>query len=284
MQGQNRGYGRGRGFRGGRGSYRSGYTNREGYGYNSQGSAGPSGNANGGNVQVNAAYGSYDQGPPECFACHGRNKNGGVEREYPHAYADRCYQLNELYAKGVCHRNANGKLCLGPWDPNAEEVFLRRDSPWIAQILMRTQGTQWDVRTEDRPGNICRQEELRRDAVPSYVGGILKPGAGIPINQVSIIDDCGQGIDDLLEERVQEVHVNAVGARRKPDGWGSAKETFRQRAAAEEKMARPKTKRPSAYVPRESTEPIGMDVDLDIDDEITRPGFPIDRETSEDTL
>jgi hypothetical protein len=80
------------------------------------------------------------------------------------------------------------------------------------------------------------------------------------------------------------VHVNAVGARRKPDGWGSAKETFRQRAAAKEKMARPKTKRPSAYVPRESTELIGMDVDLDIDNKITRPGFPIDRETSEDTL
>jgi hypothetical protein len=110
-------------------------------------------------VQVNAAYGSYDQGPPECFACHGRNKNRGVEREYPHAYADRCYQLNELYAKGVCHRNANRKLCLGPWDPNAKEVFLQRDSPWITQILMRTQGTQWDVRTKDRPGNIRRQEE-----------------------------------------------------------------------------------------------------------------------------
>jgi hypothetical protein len=50
------------------------------------------------------------------------------------------------------------------------------------------------------------------------VGGILKPGASIPINQVSIIDDYRQGINDLLEERVQEVHVNAVGARRKPDG------------------------------------------------------------------
>jgi hypothetical protein len=67
---------------------------------------------------------------------------------------------------------------------------------------MRTQGTQWDVRTKDRPGNIRRQEELRRDVVPSYMGGILKPGAGIPINQVSIIDDYGQGINNLLEERV----------------------------------------------------------------------------------
>jgi hypothetical protein len=50
------------------------------------------------------------------------------------------------------------------------------------------------------------------------VGGILRPTADIPINQVSIIDDYGQGINDLLEERVQEVHVNAVGTRRKPDG------------------------------------------------------------------
>ena len=54
--------------------------------------------------------------------------------------------------------------------------------------------------------------------VPSYVGGILRPSADIPINQVSIIDDYGQGINDLLEEHVQEVYVNAVRTRRKPDG------------------------------------------------------------------
>jgi hypothetical protein len=60
MQGQNRGYSRGRGFCGGRG--RSRYSSRKGYGYNPQGSAGPSRDANSGNVHVNAAYSSYNQG------------------------------------------------------------------------------------------------------------------------------------------------------------------------------------------------------------------------------
>jgi hypothetical protein len=135
---------------------------------------------------------------------------------------------------------------------------------------MRTQSTQWDVIAESRPGDIRRMEEIKKDVVQSYASCIQKPSSsGVPIHQVSVLDDYGQEIDDLLEERVQEVQVNAVRTRRRPDNCGRAKETFRQRAAAERKIARLKTKRPSVYVPQESTQLIeGMDVD-----EITRPGF-----------
>ena len=104
-----------------------------------------------------------------------------------------------------------------------------------------------------------------------------------------MVDDLGHEIDDLLEERFQEVQVNAIGDRssavrtrsQKPDSWKGAKETFRQRAAAEEKLARPKAKRPLAYIPHESTKPIE---DIEVDKEAIGPGFRIDRETSKDII
>ena len=119
---------------------------------------------------------------------------------------------------------------------------------------------------------------------------IKRPNSvGVPIQHISVVDDLGHEIDDLLEERFQEVQVNAIGDRssavrtrsQKPDSWKGAKETFRQRAAAEEKLARPKAKRPSAYIPHESTEPIE---DMEVDEEAVGPGFRMDREASEDTI
>ena len=78
------------------------------------------------------------------------------------------------------------------------------------------------------------------------------------------------------------MQVNAIRTRsRKPDAWRGAKETFRQRATTKEKLAKPKTKRPSAYVPQESTEPIN---DIELGEEIVRLRSPVDRETSKDTI
>ena len=181
----NRGsYSGGRGFRGGRGG-NFGYSGRGGYGgYPQGGSIGQAGN-NAASVAINAAYGSYDQGP-KCFACFGRDKNGGIETEYPHTHSDRCYQLNELCSKGVCHKNVNGRLCFGPWDPNAEEIYFRRDSPWIPQILMRTQGTQWDVKLENRPRNIHRLAEQRKEAVNSQASEYLMTPANVQGNMTVI--------------------------------------------------------------------------------------------------
>ena len=112
---------------------------------------------------------------------------------------------------------------------------------------------------------------------------IQRPSSlGVPICQISVLDDSRREVDDLLEERFQKVQVNAIRTRsRKPDAWRGAKETFRQRATTKEKLAKPKTKRPSAYVPQESTEPIN---DIELGEEIVRLRSPVDRETSKDTI
>ena len=81
---------------------------------------------------------------------------------------------------------------------------------------MRTQGTQWDVKLENRPRNIHRLAEQRKEAVnsqaseylmtPANVQGnmtvIKRPNSvGVPIQHISVVDDLGHEIDDLLEER-----------------------------------------------------------------------------------
>ena len=119
---------------------------------------------------------------------------------------------------------------------------------------------------------------------------IKRPNSvGVLIQHILVVDDLGHEIDDLLEERFQEVQVNAIGDRssavrtrsQKPDSQKGAKETFRQRATAKEKLARPKAKRPLVYILHESTEPIE---DMEVDKEAVGPGFRIDREAYKDTI
>ena len=43
---------------------------------------------------------------------------------------------------------------------------------------------------------------------------IKRPNSvGVPIQHISVVDDLGHEIDDLLEERFQEVQVNAIRDR-----------------------------------------------------------------------
>ena len=128
----NRGYRQGgRGFRGDRF-------------YAPQSSQDPSA---GNTVHASAVYRDFGEGRRysgntgfNCFACYNIDKDGNPE-QYPHGHSDRCPQLQELIQTGVCHKNSNGRLCLGPWREGAEEVMLRRDTPWVRQIVSRTRGT-----------------------------------------------------------------------------------------------------------------------------------------------
>jgi hypothetical protein len=237
-------------------------------------------------VNMSAAYNAFERGPM-CLGCFGLNRNGAPEQEFPHTHSDRCPHLQELISKGVCHKNASGRLALGPWDPNAEELYFRRDTPWIRQILLRTNGTRYDANLERRPENIRQEERHRQEALqaqmrpaqyPALASGtnpaddrmtiIRRPeslGAEIAVQHYGIVDDYGRDIDDLLEERVHAIDVSAAEVRtRKPATVSSAKELFRKRAAAEERLATPKSKRPSAYVPYDAEE---VESNMDIDEE-----------------
>ena len=95
-------------------------------------------------------------------------------------------------------------------------------------------------------------------------------GAEIAIWHYGIVDDHGRDIDDLLEERVNTIDVAVAGVRpRKATTVSMAKELFRKRAAAEERLAKPKSKRPSAYVPYDAEE---VESNIDIEEVVqTRP-------------
>ena len=73
-----------------------------------------------------------------------------------------------------------------------------------------------------------------------------------------------------MEERVNIVDVAVAEVRpRKATIGNTAKELFRKRAAAEERLAKPKSKRLSAYVPYDAEE---VESDIDIEEVVqTRP-------------
>ena len=69
-----------------------------------------------------------------------------------------------------------------------------------------------------------------------------------------------------MEERVNTIDVAVAGVRpRKATTVSMAKELFRKRAAAEERLAKPKSKRLSAYVPYDAEE---VESDIDIEEVI----------------
>ena len=66
-----------------------------------------------------------------------------------------------------------------------------------------------------------------------------------------------------MKERVNTVNVTIAEVRlRKATTVSTAKELFRKRAAAEEKLVKPKSKRLSAYVPYDAKE-MGSDIDIE---------------------
>ena len=90
-------------------------------------------------------------------------------------------------------------------------------------------------------------------------------GAEIAVQHYRIVDDYRRDINNLLEEQVYAIDVSAAEVRtRKPAIVSSAKELFRKRAAAEERLATPKSKRLSAYVPYDIEE---VESNIDIDKE-----------------
>ena len=65
-----------------------------------------------------------------------------------------------------------------------------------------------------------------------------------------IVNNYKRDINNLLKEQVNIINVSIAEVKaKKPAKTSSAKELFRKRAAIEEKLARPKSKRLSAYIP-----------------------------------
>jgi hypothetical protein len=90
-------------------------------------------------------------------------------------------------------------------------------------------------------------------------------GAEIAVQHYRIVDNYRRDINNLLEERVNAIDVSAAEVRtRKPAIVSSTKELFRKRAAIEERLATPKSKRLSAYVSYNAKE---VESNIDIDKE-----------------
>ncbi len=319
----NRGYYQGRGGYGGfRGERGPGFNQRS---YVPQYSQAPRDNqkppAND-TINASAVYGGFNGGGrygssgPNCYACYNIDRNGNPE-QHPHGHSDRCSQLQELIQNGVCHKNSNGRLCLGPWREGAEEIMLRRDAPWVRQIVSRTKGTRYDPDVSRRAENAQMEQDQAEEAAQARantnatganaipVRSIMKrpDTPRIPVQHYSVVDKDGRDIDDLLNGRIHAcsvgvdsesdaeewaaVVVNAFQPRTKdkpktssnvvqskvtkPSNWNKARKNkaeLQKKAEAEAKLAGPKIRRQSAYVPdepEESQEPDDMTIDKTIE-------------------
>jgi hypothetical protein len=318
----NRGYSQGRGNGGFRGERGPGFNQRP---YAPQQFQVPRDNQSSlanDTINATAVYGGFNGGGgngsgPNCFACYNIDKDGNPE-QYPHGHSDRCSQLQELIRNGVCHKNSNGRLCLGPWREHAEEIMLRRDAPWVQQIISRVRGTRYDPDVSRRPENIRREQDQVEEAAQARananatganavpVRSIIKrlDTPGIPVQHYAVVDDEGGEIDDLLEDRIhacsmgvnsdsEEWTVVATNASQtytkdktkaksstnpvqtkvtKPTDWSEARRNraeLQRKVEAEAGLAQPKSRRPSAYVPGEITEPDDMTID-EIIEEVPR--------------
>jgi hypothetical protein len=212
----------------------------------------------------------------------------------------------ELQKRGCIHKE-EGRWCLGTWDPDKPSVDLnlRSDSPWLGQIYQRIRGTEWDFDPRVREAN---KQKLREDArmaaearAKPYPEGdqrneIAPPGTVMQGNfavlqrsqitpsavnyevgartvETTLLD--GGELDDFYEERVMpdtfKVYAVDRTSRSKASATQEAKDIFRKRAAAEEKLPKAKSRRPSAYIPQETTAAPGdMDVDETVDEEVPR--------------
>ena len=114
---------------------------------------------------VSVAAGQFQRSPPEryCYACHGLDSNGAPERDWPHIHSDKCYQLNDLIANRVCHKNREGRLCIGTPRSDAQPILLRSDEPWVKQIKMSTVGTRWDPNVSRRKTNVQQEQTFAQD-------------------------------------------------------------------------------------------------------------------------
>src|SRR6266536_3427808 len=319
----NRGYYQGRGGYGGfRGERGPGFNQRS---YVPQYSQAPRDNqkppAND-TINASAVYGGFNGGGrygssgPNCYACYNIDRNGNPE-QHPHGHSDRCSQLQELIQNGVCHKNSNGRLCLGPWREGAEEIMLRRDAPWVRQIVSRTKGTRYDPDVSRRAENAQMEQDQAEEAAQARantnttgantipVRSIIKrpDPPRIPVQHYSVVDKDGRDIDDLLNGRIHAcsvgvdsesdaeewaaVVVNAFQPRTKdkpktssnvvqskvtkPSNWNEARKNkaeLQKKAEAEAKLAGPKIRRQSTYVPdepEESQEPDDMTIDKTIE-------------------
>ena len=296
-----RGRGRGRSY-GGRG----GYGQSQGdYAYNAHI---PSQQES---VNVSAAYGvAQDR---SCYACYGRKPNGEYDPNCDHTHSNQCPGMLELQKRGCIHKE-EGRWCLGTWDPDKPSVDLnlRSDSPWLGQIHQRIRGTEWDFDPKARMANKQRLREDARVAAESrakaYPEGdqrnetapqgtvmqgnfavlqrsqITPPAVNYSVGaraiETSLPD--GRDLDDFYEERdipdAFRVYAASRASRGKASATQEAKDIFRKRAAAEEKLPKAKSQRPSAYIPQETTAAPGdIDVDELTDEEIPRPDLHMSR-------
>ena len=274
--------GRGRGERYGGYSGRSGMGRGSGQPY-SGGSQSQAQSEN--TAQVNTAYG-MDPEPREriCYGCYGRDKDNNVDPECVHISWFYCPLMEELMNRGCTHR-FDGRWCKGPFKPGQESIpfFLTSERRWFDQIVSQVRGGEFDYDLNARPKNVqrltgdaqfARQEREKGTGQPGSVYGskqVASRESEQPLrlggNCVGIADTSGSGIEGWYQDlAVNSVSVNAAtgsSSKRKGKEVETAKEVFRRRARAEEKLPHVRGQKNAA--PRSNRRGDGPAEDMDID-------------------
>jgi hypothetical protein len=270
------------GYGGGRGRSRGGYGGYGGYGGRYGMNRGTGQAYSGGDqsqqpiqentAQVNAAYDMTQE--RVCFGCYGRNKDNTVDPDCRHVSWTYCPLMEDLLNRGCTHR-FEAKWCKGPFKPERESVpfFLTNDRRWYDQIVSQLRGTEFDYNVTARPGNIqrlagdaqmARQErEMGNATLQKESGQQIRLGG----NCIGICDPSGSGIDDWYQDlNVLSVAVNAASgsaSKKKGKDMETAKEVFRRRARAEEKLPHVRSQKSAA--PRSSRQKNNPTDNMDID-------------------
>jgi Aspartyl protease len=183
-------------------------------------------------VNVNAIATMGEPREQRCFYCWN-------EWDAAHRFRDRCGWFLDHVAKGVIHINNTGKICLGPRQEGAKEIWFQRDSSQGHQVVLATNGTDFDENIASRPEN-------KQAAV------------------VTEVNSLGVTFQDESDEEFAAVNASTIDRNRKKDvGWKNPAKVSKRPAIREEKdLAVPKTTRQGNYVPPTITEDHEMEVEV----------------------
>jgi hypothetical protein len=238
-----------------------------------------------------------------CYGCFGRDKNGALDPECSHRHSDSCPLINDLINHGCCHKAEGkiciGPWVEGK---PSQPIFLDYQRPWYSQIIAHVSGGPHDYNRSRREFNAQRQSgfvkeasQTRAQAYPSgdsrntvVGGGSLTIGPRDVLRgddtrvtiggHAALFEIDGEDEDALLDlfEDLPGLDDSLLGANNaslsvraahtksaKKDKLEKSKKTFRERAKEEEKLPRPKVKRPIATrVTRQTSVPQDMDIDV----------------------
>jgi hypothetical protein len=185
-----------------------------------------------------------------CFYCFNRRP------EFPpHRFRNQCPWYLSHKAKGVCHLNADNRLCVGPEREGAPTIFLQRGMPQGNQVVLRTAGTEYDENPENRP-----KKEVSTGS--KSVGALSILGNESDDDDVEEIE--GYGIVNVVE--VIETNAARIDSRERETRakWSNPTKILKKKAETENSYALGKNLRAGTWMPATVVEgEVVMEVETD---------------------